>query len=253
MLGSPSNVNENILTSILTGARLAVTYAQSIVSLKDGATRAQEMLTRFPGPDGGMRAVGSLLQDVTVSPDLRVRLDLLCVGSVFEALARDPITDHLVFVNINPLSLDHPEFWNRIQTWVWNLPIPPHRIVMELAGPDPGQDLEQLGAHSRRLRGLGLRLALAGLGSGQASLVQMARLAPDFLKVGRALVRDADRNPYQASMLNALARFAERMGVGYVAEGIETLAELQAAHDAGVPLGQGFVFGEPQPLGRPGI
>lgn len=246
-------MNENLLTSILTGARRAVTYAQSIVGLKDGDTKAQEMLTRFPGPDGRMRAVGSLLRDVTTSPDLRVRLDLLCVGSVFEALVRDPITDHLVFVNINPLSLDHPEFWNRIQTWVWNLPIPPHRIVLELAGSDPDQDLDQLGAHSRRLRDLGLRLALAGLGSGQGSLVQMARLAPDFVKVDRCMVRDVHRNPYQASMLNAMARFTARMGVGYVVEGIETMAELQTAIDADVPLGQGFVFGEPQPLARPGV
>jgi EAL domain-containing protein (putative c-di-GMP-specific phosphodiesterase class I) len=253
MYQSPAIVNETLLTSVLTGDRMAVTYAQSIVSLKDGDTKGQEMLTRFPGPDGRMRAVGSLLQDVTVSPDLRVRLDLLCVGSVFEALARDPITDHLVFVNINPLSLDHPEFWNRIQAWVWNLPIPPHRIVLELTGPDPDQDLDQLGAHSRRLRDLGLRLAVAGLASGQASLVQMARLAPDFVKVDRCLVRDVHRNPYQAAMLNALARFTARMGIGYVLEGIETMAELQTAIDADVPLGQGFVFGEPQPLGKPGI
>ena len=246
-------MNETILTSILTGARQAVIYAQPIVSLHDGDTRAREMLTRFPGPDGRMRAVGSLFRDVTVSPDLRVRLDLLCVGSVFEALARDPATDHLVFINLDPLSLDHPEFWARIQTWVWNLPIPPHRIILELADPGPDQDLEQLGAHSRRLRDLGLRLALAGLGTGRASLAHMARLAPDFIKVDRCLVRDLHHNPYQASLLSAVARFAERMEVGYVAEGIETMAELQACIDAGVPMGQGFVFGEPVPLGRPGV
>jgi len=252
MLGEPPPVNATLLTSILTGARQAVTYAQSIVGLKDGETKAQEMLTRFPSPDGRMRSVGSLLQDLGVSPDLRVRLDLLCVGSVFEALARDPITGHLVFVNINPLSLDHPEFWTRLQTWVWNLPIPPHRIILELAEPGPDQAPDQLGAHSRRLRDLGLRLAVAGLGTGQASLLHMARLAPDFIKVDRSLVQDLHRSPYRAALLSALARFAERMEVGYVAEGIETMAELQAAIDAGVPLGQGYVFGEPQPLGRTG-
>jgi EAL domain-containing protein (putative c-di-GMP-specific phosphodiesterase class I) len=36
--------------------------------------------------------------------------------------------------------------------------------------------------------------------------------------------------------------------VGYIAEGIETTAELQAVIDADVPWGQGFIFGQPEPL-----
>jgi len=76
----------------------------------------------------------------------------------------------------------------------------------------------------------------------------MARLAPDFIKVDRSLVSGVHRRPYQAALLNALAVFAERMGVGYIAEGIETLDELQAVVDADVPWGQGFIFGKPRPL-----
>jgi EAL domain-containing protein (putative c-di-GMP-specific phosphodiesterase class I) len=38
------------------------------------------------------------------------------------------------------------------------------------------------------------------------------------------------------------------MGVGYIVEGIETLEELQAVIDADVPWGQGFIFGQPEPL-----
>ena len=242
-------MNEAILQSIITGERLAGTYAQPIRSLKEGETRAQEMLTRFAGPDGQMHAVGSLLGDRSVSTELRVRLDLLCVGAVFDALARHPITEHLLFVNLSPLTLEHPDFWKRIQAWVWDLPIPPHRIVMELAETGPVRpDLERMEGFARRLREIGLRLAVGGLGSGGASLSHMARLAPDFIKVDRSLVQHVHRRPYQAALLNALAIFAERMGTGYIAEGIETTEELQAVIDADVPWGQGFIFGEPEPL-----
>ncbi|MDR3670652.1 MAG: EAL domain-containing protein [Holophaga sp.] len=244
-------MNENMLQSILSGERQAITYAHPIVALKSGETKAEEMLTRFQGDDGRLRAVGSLLEDLSLSPELRVRLDLLCVGTVFDALARHPITDHLVFVNLSPLTLEHPDFWDRIQAWVWDLPIPPHRIVLELTETSAMHDLDQLEGFARRLRDIGLRVAVDDLGSGVASLSHMARLAPDFIKVDRSLVRDVHRHPYQAALLNALALFAERMRVGYIAEGIETAEELQAVIDADVPWGQGFIFGQPEPLRPP--
>jgi EAL domain-containing protein (putative c-di-GMP-specific phosphodiesterase class I) len=244
-------MNETMLQSILSGERQAITYAHPIVALKDGDTKAEEMLTRFQDEDGRMRAVGSLLEDLTLSPELRVRLDLLCVGTVFDALARNPITEHLVFVNLSPLTLEHPDFWSRISAWVWDLPIPPHRIVMEITETNAMHDLELMEGFARRLRDIGLRVAVDDLGSGVASLSHMARLAPDFIKVDRSLVRDVHRHPYQAALLNALALFAERMRVGYIVEGIETVEELQAVIDADVPWGQGFIFGQPEPLRFP--
>jgi EAL domain-containing protein (putative c-di-GMP-specific phosphodiesterase class I) len=171
--------------------------------------------------------VGSLLDDPSLSPELRARLDLLCVGAVFDALARSPITEHLIFVNLSPLTLEQPEFWNRIQAWVWHLPIPPHRIVMELTQTCAMPGLDQMEGFAQRLRAIGLRMAVGDLGAGVASLANMARLAPDFIKVDRSLVHDAHRHPYQAALLNALALFAERMRVGFIAEGIETLQELE--------------------------
>jgi len=244
-------MNEPILQSILSGARKPITYGHPIVGLKEGDTKGQEMLTRFQDDQGRMLTAGTLLADPGLPARQRVELDLVCLGAVFQGLARNPITDHLVFVNLNPLTLEHPDFWKRIQAWVWELPIPPHRVVLELTESFAVHDLDQLEGFARRLREIGLRLAVDDLGSGVASLSHMARLAPDFIKVDRSLVRDVHRRPYQAALLNALALFAERMRVGCIAEGIETIEELQAVIDADVPWGQGFIFGQPEPLRLP--
>ncbi|MBK8793414.1 MAG: EAL domain-containing protein [Holophaga sp.] len=238
----------SILHSILSGERPAITYTQSIIDLKSGELAAMELLTRFEGEDGKMCAVGSLLEDVTLAPSMRVELDLLCVGAVFEALANTPVTDHLLFINLHPMTLDAPGFWQKLRPWLWNLSIPPHRIVLEITEAFAGHDLDKLESLAKRLRSYEVRLAVDDLGSGVASLTHMARLAPDFIKVDRSLVYQAHRRPYQAALLNALAVFADRMGVGYIAEGIETAEELQAVIDADVPWGQGYIFGEPVPL-----
>ena len=241
-------MQESIIHSILSGDRPAVTYTHSIIDLKSGELAATELLTRFEDPDGHMRTVGNLLEDVTLAPSVRVQLDLLCVGAVFEALAKTPITDHLLFINLHPMTLNSQDFWKKLRPWLWNLSIPPHRIVLEITEAFAGHDLDQLESFARRLRIYELRLAVDDLGSGVASLTHMARLAPDFIKVDRSLVHQAHRRPYQAALLNALSVFADRMGVGYIAEGIETPEELQTVIDADVPWGQGFIFGEPVPL-----
>ncbi len=241
-------MQQTTIHDILSGQRPAVTYTHPIVDLKSGHLAAMELLTRFEDRDGQMRTVGHLLEDLTLDPDNRVQLDLLCVGAVFRALAETPITDHLLFINLHPLTLDSPDFWRKIRPWLWDLSIPPHRVVLEITESFAGHKLDELEAFARRLRGLELRLAVDDLGSGVASLAHMARLAPDFIKVDRSLVHKVHRRPYQGALLNALSVFAERMNVGYIAEGIETAEELQAVIDADVPWGQGFIFGEPEPL-----
>jgi EAL domain-containing protein (putative c-di-GMP-specific phosphodiesterase class I) len=243
-------MNESIINSILNHERPAVTYAHSIVGLKDRRIMAKELLTRFETDQGRMRTVGDLLVDTSLPAESRVRLDLLCLGEVFSALQKDPVTDHLLFVNLNPLTLEHNDFWANIEPWLWNLSIPPHRIVLEITEAYASHDLERMELFAKRLRNLGVRIAVDDLGSGIASLAHMSRLSPDFFKVDRSLVQDVHRRPYQAALLNALAVFAERMRVGYIVEGIETQDELQAVIDADVPWGQGFIFGEPEPLKR---
>lgn len=241
-------MKEFLLHSILAGQRPAIPHAQSIMNLHSGLVEAKEVLTRFEDVDGRMCTVGNLLEDVTLPPDMRIMLDLLCLGSVFEGLAHHPITDHLIFINLHPTTLDSPDFWNRIQPWIWNLSIPPHRIVLEITETYVLHDLDRLQSYARRLRELGLRIAVDDLGSGAASLSHMSRLEPDFIKADRSLVERVHERPYQAALLNALALFAKRMGVGFIAEGIETPEDLATIRQAEVPWGQGYILGEPERL-----
>ncbi len=245
-------MSESLLSSILQGTRPAVTYAHPIVSLRQGHTHAVELLTRFQAPGGAMCTVGRLLEDTGLPAEDRIRLDLLCLEGVFSALARHPITDSLLFVNLHPLTLTNSVFWERIRPWLWDLSIPPHRLVVEITEAYALHDLDELERLARKLRAMELRIAVDDLGAGSASLSNMARLAPDFIKADISLVHKVHRRPYQAALLNALALFAERMRVGFIAEGIETAEELQAVVDADVPFGQGFIFGEPGPLAASG-
>ena len=150
-------------------------------------------------------------------------------------------------MNLEPVSLEAPSFWDNLPRWLAALPFGPDRVVLEFTESQGIHDPEDLTRFPQRLRELGLMVAVDDLGAGVASLTHMARIAPDFIKADRSLVEQVHRRPYQAALLNALSHFAKAMRIGFIAEGIETQEELEAVMDADVPWGQGFILGQPWP------
>lgn len=236
-----------LLRAILEGRKPLQAHAQPVMDLRAMTPVAQEYLTRFTHGRGELATLADL-DFVNLDSELRLDLDLLCLESTFSALRAQAPSSTLHFINLEPMTLESPRFWGRLQRWLSELQIPPQQVVVELTESHGIHDLDLLQNCAKSLRSHGVRLAVDDLGAGVASLTHMARLAPDFIKADRSLVEQAHRRPYQAALLNALSVFAQRMCIGFIAEGIETSEELQAVLDADVPWGQGFVFGQPQPL-----
>jgi hypothetical protein len=95
------------------------------------------------------------------------------------------------------------------------------------------------------LRQRGARLAVDDIGAGYAGLKQVMRLRPDLLKLDRSLVAGVGSDPAKGAMVDALVRYARRIGSEVCAEGVETLDDLQALADLDVTYGQGYVLGRP--------
>jgi EAL domain-containing protein (putative c-di-GMP-specific phosphodiesterase class I) len=246
-------MRDPLLERILAGEWPLVPYAHEIHGLKSGQVEAREILTRIRRPSGEVSSLWTMFPDTKDNHAKRVEIDMLCLETSFRGLSATPFSQQLQFINLEPLTLESPDFWKRVESWLGNISYPPHQIVLEFTESHSIHDLNELQSYARRLREMGLRIAVDDLGAGVASLSHMARLSPDFIKADKSLVEQCHRRPYQAALLNALAVFAERMRVGYIAEGIETQSELQAIIDADVPWAQGFVFGEPEPLLTPAV
>jgi len=238
---------QGFLKRMLQGEGAIVPHVQPMYRLGDNRLVAMEYLAHHLDAEGLAHPVGPLLQDPALSREDRLALDLRFLEATFRTLAQEGDASHLHFVNLEPVSLEAPGFWESLPRWMNALPFDPGCVVMEFTESQGVHDLKALQGYANRLRDLGLRVAVDDLGAGVASLTHMARLAPDFIKADRSLVEQAHRRPYQAALLNALAHFAKAMRIGFIAEGIETLEELEAIMDAGVPWGQGFIFGQPWP------
>jgi EAL domain-containing protein (putative c-di-GMP-specific phosphodiesterase class I) len=118
-------------------------------------------------------------------------------------------------------------------------------IVLEVSEADtqePG-----LAEALKQFRAGGGRLAVDDIGSGFSNLRDVFTLKPDILKVDRAIIRGVDRDRVKSAIVEGLGRMSARLEIPLLAEGIEKREELAELERLGVPLGQGYLFGEPSP------
>jgi EAL domain-containing protein (putative c-di-GMP-specific phosphodiesterase class I) len=91
----------------------------------------------------------------------------------------------------------------------------------------------------------GAHLVVDDFGAGYSNLKRVVDLEPAIVKLDRELIRGIDENRRQQILVEQLVATCDALGASVVAEGIETRDELRAVQDAGVPLGQGYLFARP--------
>jgi EAL domain-containing protein (putative c-di-GMP-specific phosphodiesterase class I) len=68
------------------------------------------------------------------------------------------------------------------------------------------------------------------------------------VKLDISLVRNVDTDPARQAMVAGMAHFALNADCELIAEGVETEGELDELVRLGIPLGQGYLFGKPEPI-----
>jgi EAL domain-containing protein (putative c-di-GMP-specific phosphodiesterase class I) len=96
------------------------------------------------------------------------------------------------------------------------------------------------------IRGLGVRLVLDDFGTGYSSLSYLKHLPLDTIKIDRSFTAGIE-GPADRSIVDAVIALAHGLGIGVVAEGIETEAQAELLRELGCDLGQGFLFSRPVP------
>lgn len=99
------------------------------------------------------------------------------------------------------------------------------------------------------LRAAGVRVALDDFGTGYAGLSTLDLLPVDYIKLDRSFTARTDGPPEERLLMaEMVTELAHRMGLGIVAEGVETAAQRDWLNAHGVNLQQGYLYARPLPL-----
>jgi hypothetical protein len=124
-------------------------------------------------------------------------------------------------------------------------------VVIEITENQAIADDERIGATLAALRARGARVAIDDTGSGYAGLTQVLRLAPDIIKLDRALIAGVHDDPVKAALIASFVRYAHDIGATVCAEGVETMKDLARLADLDVAYGQGYGIARPAPPWAP--
>jgi PAS domain S-box-containing protein len=208
---------------------------QPVVELISGRTVGHEALTRF---DNGTRPDEVFADAQAVG--LGLELEVACLAAAITASdALAPGT----WLSLNA----SPDLILELSTLRSLIEAQSRQIVLEITEHVAIADYAALRAALVRL-GPTVSLAVDDAGSGFASLHHVVELSPRFLKLDISLVRNVDGDLTRQAMIAGLAQFAGRTASLVIAEGIEEPAELAMLRELGVPLGQGYLLGRPEPL-----
>jgi diguanylate cyclase (GGDEF)-like protein/PAS domain S-box-containing protein len=228
-----------------------VPYFQPIVDLPSGHVLGYEVLARWLHPDRGLLPPGEFLP-LAEETGLLVELGARMLRDSLAQLATWRAAGHsfargFVSVNVGTRQLVDPTFYDLVAEVLAETGIDADSVWLEITETALLADVKAATVALRDLRNLGLHLSVDDFGTGYSSLTYLKRFPVEAIKVDRAFVSGLGIESEDTTIVDAVVRLGQALGLSVVAEGIETPLQLARLRDLGCDRGQGYLFGRPRP------
>lgn len=212
---------------------------QPIVDVSAKTIFGYEALVR--GDDGA--SAWSILSQV--NDDNRYMFDQACRVTAIR-LAASLGLKSVLSINFLPNAVYEPEHCIRSTLQAASdVDFPIENLMFEITESEQVHDARHLTKIFESYARQGFITAIDDFGAGHAGLNLLASFQPRVMKIDMELIRDVDTNPVKQIIVDSLITMCMRLGVTPLAEGIESLAEVQYFKARGVNLMQGYFFAKP--------
>lgn len=224
---------------------LIVPYFQPIRDLGTGAVVCYEVLARWPHPERGL-----------VPPDqfIPLAIDSGLIGAMTLNVLRRACRETLnwpgaprIAVNIAPVQLRDAALPQRLLGLLSECGFPAARLEVEVTEDALVLDFTMAKMILTSLKNLGVRVAIDDFGTGYSSLQHLSELPFDTLKIDQSFVRSMNDSKTALTIVKAIVQLSKNLGLGLVAEGIESEDQILTLTVLGCEHGQGFHLGRPAP------
>jgi diguanylate cyclase (GGDEF)-like protein len=153
-----------------------------------------------------------------------------------------------VTVNLSLLQFESGDLINVVKKALADAGLAPSRLELEISEALIERDKGKMRCTLEELHRIGVGITLDNFGKATGSLSSLRSFPFDKVKIDKRLVREMPGRNENAAIVKAVATLADTLGMTSVAEGVETLDELNTVVRAGCNKAQGFFIGRPVPV-----
>jgi EAL domain-containing protein (putative c-di-GMP-specific phosphodiesterase class I) len=238
---SAVNLAIELALAVPRGQILAAVQPQ--FDLSTGRIVAVELLARWRHPDLGLIAPDVFIPLAETHGHISEIGDFMIdEGCRLAAQWSTPDLPLEVAVNVSASQLSIPAFFDHLEQALNHHRVPAQNLVLEITESLPVAAPADVAARLTSVPLLGLGVSVDDYGTGFSSLDRLDALPATEVKLDRSLIQEQTRD---VSLLENVIRVAGQHGLRVVAEGIETLQQLDFARTIGCDRAQGYFLGRP--------
>jgi EAL domain-containing protein (putative c-di-GMP-specific phosphodiesterase class I) len=216
-----------------------------------GRVTGAEALVRWQHPERGMVAPAEFIPLAEETGLILLLgqwvLQAACVQLVQWA-SRADMAHLMMAVNVSAYQFREPDFVQQVLAAIARTGANPSRLKLELTESLLVDNVEETIEKMFALKARGVGFSLDDFGTGYSSLSYLKRLPLDQLKIDQSFVRDILVDPNDAAISRTIVALAQSLGLGVIAEGVETQAQQDFLANAGCHAYQGYFFSRPLPV-----
>lgn len=226
-----------------------VVYYQPIVELASGEIVGCEALVRWQHPERGLVLPGEFIEvaertGLITPPSEWVLHKASADNQEWQGSGLRPIP---VAVNVSSRRFQHTGFGEITRRTLADTGLDPHCLHLEITEGTIMEDVVRGAAVLKSLRDSGIRISIDDFGTGYSSLSYPRSLPIDAVKIDRSFVSGIGVHSEDAAVITAIIALAASLHLEVIAEGIETVEQLDFLREHHCRQGQGFLFARPMP------
>jgi diguanylate cyclase (GGDEF)-like protein/PAS domain S-box-containing protein len=152
-----------------------------------------------------------------------------------------------VAVNLSPAQFLKPGLEDMVALTLDETELEPERLELEITERILLRDTESTLRILHNIRSLGVRISMDDFGTGYSSLSYLRRFPFDKIKLDRSFISDVESDGDAWTIVRAILGLGRSLSIATIAEGVETIGQLQFLIREGCDEGQGYYFGAPMP------
>jgi diguanylate cyclase (GGDEF)-like protein len=153
-----------------------------------------------------------------------------------------------IAINISPVQFRHGDLAALVHIALLSTGLSASRLELEITEGALVDDLSRAVSTLRRIKALGVRIAMDDFGTGYSSLSNLQAFPFDKIKIDQSFVSNLDRNPQSATIIRAVLGLGRALRLSVMAEGVETPGQLAFLTKEMCTEIQGYLVGGPRPI-----